>query len=157
MQISVPPIILVAVCLGAVAIGLGIVALIQSLVAARFQPAQKLSQVWTLAAALPSVVMVIMFYSLAIHVRLSLGQWPQSIGDVGFPSGLIMHERIAGNYVFGPLLVSLFIWPLAVFLCWWVSSWRRFIAYQTIHALSFLVGFGAICLAPSSFLNWWWD
>ncbi|PYX49616.1 MAG: hypothetical protein DMG76_36915, partial [Acidobacteria bacterium] len=49
-------------------------------------------------AALPGVVMLALFYSLAIHMHQSLGGWPTSIGERGFPLALVIHSAITVNF-----------------------------------------------------------
>ena len=50
-------------------------------------------------AVLPGLVALGLFYSLAIHMYESLGAWPVSIGEAGFPLSLIIHAAIATIYV----------------------------------------------------------
>jgi hypothetical protein len=42
-----------------------------------------------IVATAPAFVMLLLFYSLAIHMYLALGGWPESIGERGFPATLI--------------------------------------------------------------------
>ena len=48
-------------------------------------------------AALPGLVMLALFYSLALHMHQSLGGWPTSIGERGFPPALVVHSAITVN------------------------------------------------------------
>jgi hypothetical protein len=98
-----------------------------------------------------------LFYSLAFHMRLSLGAWPASIGEAGFPSPLATHAHIAELYLEAFVLLSIFIWPLAFLLCMGVRSWRRFACCTGLYAFSFAISFGGMLLAPPQFLNWWMD
>jgi hypothetical protein len=111
----------------------------------------------TWVAALPALAMLGLFYSLAVHMHQSLGGWPTSIGERGFPSSLVTHAGIATGYFSILLLVSLFAWPVALLLCAFVRRWRRGIFYLGVYALSCFVCFGAMLLAPPQFLYWWWD
>jgi|GEM_PF-1328891 len=97
------------------------------------------------------------FFSLAVHMRLSLGEWPQSIGNDGFSSALIIHQDIAGLF-FGALLLGMFfVWtPVALVSCF-SKRLRTSLKYQGIFAVASMSTFGLTFLAPSDFLNWWWD
>jgi len=135
--------------------GAGVLALIAIVVAFRMR-AQKHSYVATALAALPGFVMLGLYYSLAIHMRQSLGEWPSAIGEHGFPAALITHVSVARNYCFTLLLLSIFVWPAAFILCT-VDRLRGFLFYLGVYAFSFLVCVGTMALAPSQYLHWWWD
>src|SRR6266581_5662282 len=105
MQTSVSPILFVAMLAG-------ILALIAIVIAFRMRPARQ-SRVAVGAAVLPALLMLALFYSLAIHMRQSLGAWPASIGEHGFPARLITHGFIATNYFSVLLQASIFAWPVA--------------------------------------------
>ena len=111
----------------------------------------------TWVALLPALAMLGLFYSLAVHMHQSLGSWPTSIGERGFPSSLATHASMTTGYFSMLLLISLFAWPVALLLCAFVRRWRRGIFYLGVYALSCLVCFGAMLAAPSQFLYWWWD
>ncbi len=101
--------------------------------------------------------MLLLFYSLATHMYWSLGQWPETIGEEGFPLPLIIHAAIAWGSFAVLVLASIFVWPFAFLACLVIKSWRGGIPYMGIYVLSLLVCFGLMCLAPSKFLYWWWD
>jgi hypothetical protein len=149
MQTSTSPTLLLAMLAG-------VLALVAIALAFRLRPAKQ-SRIGVLAAVLPALLQLVLFYSLAIHMRLSLGTWPTSIGERGFPAALITHASIAGNYFSVFLLVSIFAWPASFLLCALVPRWRTCLFYLGLYALACLICFGAMFLAPSPFLNWWWD
>jgi hypothetical protein len=101
--------------------------------------------------------MLALFYSTAIHMHLSLGAWPSSIGERGFPAPLMTHAHVATSYFSVLLLVSIFAWPAAFVLCLRVPRWRIWLYYLGVYALACLICFGGLFLAPSQFLNWLWD
>ena len=149
MQTSVSPIVFFAALAG-------ILALVAIVVAFRMRPARQ-SRIAVAAAVVPALLMLAFFYSLAIHMHQSLGGWPASIGERGFPPRLITHGSIATNYFTILLLVSIFAWPVAFLLCALIRRWRVCVYYLGVYAFACLVCFGAMLLAPSQFLNWWWD
>lgn len=110
-----------------------------------------------LLAALPSILMIVLFYSLALNMRLTLGGWPASIGTAGFPPALETHASIAGGY-FGWMIVILFAgWPIGFLSCLLVRRWNAGLFYLGVTAISFAFGVGVMAVAPSVFLDWWWD
>src|SRR5687767_2084726 len=117
----------------------------------------KVSRTGIIVSALPSLVMLGMFYSLAIHMRVRLGAWPQSIGDRGFPPALSAHGNLASDYGTLLLLGSMVIVPLGILTCLLVARWRPFARYFGLFALLYVVCWGLMLLAPAPFLNWWWD
>ena len=149
MQTSLSPIALVAIFAGILALGAVVVAF-------RMRP-RKPSRAALALTALPALMMLGLFYSLAIHMHQSLGAWPSSIGERGFPAPLVTHAHIAAFYFSIVLLVSIFAWPAIFLLCLVVRRWRGCVYYLGVYAFSSLVCFGAMLLAPSQFLYWWWD
>src|SRR4051812_27169123 len=89
-------------------------------------------------AALPGVLMLALFYSLAFHMHQTLGGWPISIGERGFPSALVMHTAVTAN-VFIVLLLSLFIVPFPILACLLLKGCRRFAIYFAVYAGAALV------------------
>jgi hypothetical protein len=146
MQIITPFILIAAV----------ILSLASVVVAFRLRPAKQ-SRIALAVAVLPPLVMLALFYSLAIHLHHHLGAWPTSIGDRDFPQPLITHERIAESYFMILLLLSVSVWPIAYIICIVVRRWRVCLYYLGVYALAFLVCFGATLLAPSPFWDWWLD
>jgi hypothetical protein len=149
MQIGIPPILLTAMLAG-------ILALVAPMIAFRMRPARQ-SRIAVVAALLPPLLMLLLFYSLAIHMHKSLGTWPTSIGEQGFPALLITHDTIATNYFTVLTLISIFAWPVAFLLCAIVRRWRVCVYYLCLYGFACLACLVAMLLAPSPFLNWWWD
>src|SRR5712664_2633884 len=146
METSLSPIALVAIFAGILALGAVVVAF-------RMRPA-KPSRVALAVTALPALMMLGLFYSLAVHMHQSLGAWPSSIGERGFRAPLVTHAHIAAVYFSIVLLLSIFAWPAIFLLCLVVRRWRGCVYYVGVYAFSCLVSFGAMLLAPSQFLNW---
>src|SRR5438034_6739651 len=117
----------------------------------------KVSRTGILISALPSFLMVMLFYSLAIHMYYRLRGWPASIGNAGFPPSLVMHGEFTWKFFSFLFFVSAFILPAPLLLCLIVPRLRRFVVYFVFYALSYGVCWGLILLAPKPFLNWWAD
>jgi hypothetical protein len=108
-------------------------------------------------AALPPIAALCLFYSLALHMHQSLGDWPRVIGDRGFPVDLVMHADLA-LFTFGFVVAGcLFVCPVAALLCAAVPRLRSGLRYVGIYAMTCGVAFALMQLAPSPYLTWWWD
>lgn len=115
------------------------------------------SRVMTLVSVLPALLVLALFYSLAIHMHRSLGGWPDSIGMRGFPSGLVTHADVAVGSFGILLLACLTAWPVALLLSASIRPLRGAVFYLGAFAVSCLACFAAMALAPAPFLYWWWD
>jgi len=111
----------------------------------------------TVLAVLPPAVTLVLFFSLAAHMYRALGGWPSSLGDAGFPPSLAAHSYIAQR-CFGLLVVStLFVLPVVALVCGFAPPLHRWLRLVGIHGAACSICFGSMLLAPSSFLDWWWD
>ncbi len=110
-----------------------------------------------MVSVLPCVLMLGLFYSLAVHMYQSLGAWPRSIGEEGFPPLLLAHATITMICFMCLFWFCLFILPSAIVVCLLVPTWRRFIPYFALCGLGLVVCWGLMQLAPDPFLYWWWD
>lgn len=146
MKIITPLILIVA----------GVLVLVSIIVGFWFRPAKQ-SRIALAVAVLPALLMLVLFYSLAIHLHHHLGNWPSFIGDRDFPQSLVTHERVAESYFMILMLFSMVVWPLAYAVCAAIRRWRVCLYYLGVYAFSCLVCFGATWFAPSQFWNWWLD
>jgi hypothetical protein len=108
-------------------------------------------------SASPGLLAVGLFYSLAIHMHRSLGVWPSSIGEAGFPPALLVHATIATSYFWILMALSILTVPVAFLLCLCVSRWRHLAPYFALYALVFGVCIAVMQLAPEPYLYWWQD
>jgi hypothetical protein len=109
------------------------------------------------AAAFHPLLVVGLFYSLALHMHRRLGGWPERIGDAGFPDDLVAHANIAKG-AFGALLLgALLVLPMALVFCACVPAARSSLRYLGIYGFLSVGAIGATQLAPAPFLCWWWD
>ena len=140
------PMLILAGALGLVTIAAGL----------RLRPAGPVRPI-TALTVLPALAMLGLFYSLAVHMYRSLGGWPATIGDHGFPASLVTHASLTAGAFSALVLTGLVAWPLACLSCALVRRWRGAIFYLGVYAIACSICFGAMLLAPSPFLNWWWD
>ena len=106
---------------------------------------------------LPNVAMLILFFSLAAHMYWSLGGWPTSIGERGFPPPLIAHVYVTSYFFMALIWFGMFIWPTAMLFCAVIRECRSAVPYLLLYALLFLGCWGLMQLAPERFLYWWRD
>src|SRR5262245_52656495 len=91
-----------------------------------------------LLSALPNAVMLLLFYSLAVHMYWSLGAWPTSIGERGFPRPLIAHGYVTMWFFIALIWFGIFIWPMALLICSIARNYRSAVPYLVLYALCFL-------------------
>jgi len=118
---------------------------------------KQLSLKGALVAVLPSLVALALYYSLAVHMYLSLGRWPDSIGDEGFSAALSLHAKTQFWCTIVLVMTSVCLWPLAMVACAAIPKTRRLIPYLAIFAVALVACYGLMQLAPKPFLNWWLD
>ena len=106
---------------------------------------------------IPAIILAGSFYTLAIHMYLSLGGWPANIGNAGFSSALNLHVEIAQHCFWFPSLILFVTWPIAVVVFAVVRRWQAGVHYLGIVAIAWALGFGLTQLGPDGFLDWWWD
>ena len=110
-----------------------------------------------IVACLPYLLALVFFYSLAIHMHLALGGWPERNGTEGFPPALLMHADIQGAYISGLLFFTVFVAPVLLLVCLLVPPMRHLAVYLALQGLGLLVFIGQMYLAPSAYVYWWWD
>lgn len=102
-------------------------------------------------------VFLLLVSTFAVHMHSSLGGWPASLGDHGFPARLIVHGEVA-YFLFGALLLGLlFNLPAGLVVCSLVPRLRSALQPLALHAGASLVALLLLQLAPEPFLDWWWD
>ena len=107
-------------------------------------------------ATLPGLTMLVLFYSLAIHMRERLGAWPESIGEHGFSSALVIHCAIAVSFYIA-LFLTVPVLPIPILACLMVDGWRRFAIYFVTYGGSLFLCLLLMQFAPEKFLVWWRD
>ncbi len=108
-------------------------------------------------ASLPSLGMLGLFYSLAVHMHDSLGGWPASIGEHGFSGPLRVHAVLAVTITSGLYLGTIVGGPVLLVMFLVRPVWRSRVRYIILH-VTFLIGAWLLMqLAPPEFLYWWRD
>lgn len=125
------------------------------LVAARAE-GEPLWKVILVTAFMP-VASVGLYYSLAVHMFWSLGGWPKSIGQHGFPRALSAHADLAGGTFAVSVFCAVFFLPVAFLVCAVVPRLQPGLRYLGIYALACVAAIGAMAAAPEPFLDWWLD
>lgn len=117
----------------------------------------KVSRIAILVSTLPGILLLCLFYSLALHMHRSLGGWPTSIGERGFPAPLLAHASLTLNFHIAMIWFGMFVLPLAMLGGFLLPNWRRFVPYMALYLLVFCACMGLMQLAPEPFLDWWRD
>lgn len=114
------------------------------------------SRWWFGCAALPGLLVLAAFYSLAIHMHTRLGGWPDFYGTDRLPGGLLPHVQFAyWMFTAGLLLALCMPAVLAVFAL--APRLRSGMIYPASCGLACWLGLLLTALAPTGFLQWWWD
>jgi hypothetical protein len=116
----------------------------------------KYSRKGMVASVLPGILLLLLFYSIAIHMRLSLGTWAASIGEDGFSRLLSWHAALTVDY-FSLFFLSFLASPVVIVPCLMKEKWRGAVPYFALFALSFLLSWALMQFAPGQFLSWWRD
>lgn len=106
--------------------------------------------------ALPGLLEVAAFYSLAIHMHSRLGGWPDFIGTEQLPSELATHAEISG-WVFAIVLVVALGMPLVMALYAMVPRLRSHMIDPAFCGAACWSCLFLTALAPAGFQQWWWD
>ncbi len=117
----------------------------------------RLSRPFVGAAVSPSLIMMALIASLAVHMYFSLGGRPQRIGNEGFSSGLLFHSSTTIYFFVFLLYVTMFVWPMAVFVCALVTGWRRALPYLALYHVAHCCIWAMLYIMPKGFKYWWWD
>jgi len=117
----------------------------------------RVSRSGIVASSLPGVIMLCLFYSLALHMYLRLGAWPTSIGERGFPAPLVAHANIDMCFFIANIWFIMVVLPMAILVALLRPKWRRSVPYLALYALVFCACWGLMQLAPAPFLYWWRD
>jgi hypothetical protein len=116
----------------------------------------KLCRAGITAAALPGAILLLLFYTLALHMYWQLGGWPRAIGMNGFPPSLLVHCALTQIY-FAILFYSLaFGLPGLFFVSLMTRTWRA-LMYMAVLVVFCVATYGLMQLAPAGFLRWWLD
>lgn len=86
--------------------------------------------------------MMTMIASLAVHMYFSLGGWPLTIGEEGFSSALLFNVNTTHYFFIFLLYVTMFVWPVAVFVCALVLRWRGALPYLALYHVAHCCNLG---------------
>jgi hypothetical protein len=116
----------------------------------------KLSRAGFAAAALPGAVLLLLFYTLALHMYWQLGGWPRAIGMNGFPVSLQVHCALSQIYFVALFYTLIFLLPGFAFIFLMTRIWRG-LMYLALLVVFCVATYGLMQLAPAGFLRWWLD
>ena len=120
-------------------------------------PNARRSRLMLLVGLLPGLVVLISYYSLALHARLVLGEWPNQANDLVLPSALHLHIDASHWTVAMTILAVLILFPILVVIGLSMRRCRFLVAPIGLGALAVAFAIASTILAPDSFQDWWWD
>ena len=113
---------------------------------------------WTfIIAVMPWSLALGLFWSLAIHLYLSLGGWPEMRETKGFSSVLLLHANIHYNYLMFLSLLTLFVCPVMFLLCLFIKRLKKLIIYPSMQILGGLLFLLQMLFAPDGYTDWLWS
>ena len=107
-------------------------------------------------AVMPWSLALGLFWSLAIHLYLSHGGWPEMRGTRSFSSALVLHANIQYNYLMLLSLLTLFVCPVMFLLCLFIKRLKKLIIYPSLQILGGILFFFQMLLAPDGYTAWLW-
>ena len=108
-------------------------------------------------AVMPWSLALGLFWSLAIHLYLSHGGWPEMRGTSGFSSALVLHANIQYNYLMLLSLLTLFVCPVMFLLCLFIERLKKMIIYPSMQILGGLLFLLQMLFAPNGYTDWVWS
>ena len=105
----------------------------------------------------PGLLMLVAFYSLAIHMNSQLGGWPEFNGERGLPQQVITHADVAQWLFTIIILLAAFGMPLVIGAFSLAPKLRTKLVYPAFCGAACWLCLFLTALAPSGFLLWWWD
>lgn len=111
---------------------------------------------WLALSAVPGLLVLAAFYSLAIHMHWRLGGWPDFIGTNQLPRELAVHA-VASYWVFSGVLLLALGMPLVLALYALVPRLRTRMVHPAFCGVTCWLSLFLTALAPAGFQQWWWD
>ncbi len=114
------------------------------------------SRRWFVVTTLPGLLPLMSFYSLAVHMYIRLGGWPDFYGTHKLPSDLVTHYKISeGLFTIG-VLIAIGM-PVLLALYALVPRLRSGMIYPAFCGAACWLSLFLTALAPEGFQRWWWD
>jgi hypothetical protein len=108
---------------------------------------------------LAPIVLLVIFATLAIHVRLGLGYWPRPAGGDGYETGLFhFHTSAFMLWFLFAFVAAPPIWVASVIVGWREPRMLKIFAFQVAV---FLAGWALVYTVaawnPAGFAEWFFD
>jgi len=123
----------------------------------RFRGNKNISVYAVFAALAPSIICLVLFWSLALHMYLELGDWPLGIGYGELDGSLLFHAKVTFGYFWQVIVPGILAFTVFCALSAIFSRWRGCLIYLGLCAAGISIVNLMMFLAPSGFQNWWWD
>ncbi len=111
---------------------------------------------WILAAS--PAILVALFLTLGVHVRLGLGHWPMPMWENYDTAAYNVHELLFTGWLLFALFGAAPIWLGCVLLGWRTPGMRRVFAGQLLALVSgCALVVATVALDPTRFVEWFMD
>ena len=97
-----------------------------------------------------------LYWSLAIHLRLSFGGWPEMYGTTA-PPALLLHANIQYNYLMFLSLLTLFVCPVMFLLCLLIKRLKKLVIYPSMQILGGILFILQMLFTPNGYTDWLWS
>ncbi len=106
-------------------------------------------------AVMPWSLALGLYWSLAIHLHLSFGGWPEMY-ETTAPPALLLHAKIQYNYLMFLSLLTLFVCPVMFLLCLLIKRLKKLVIYPSLQILGGILFIFQMLLAPDGYTDWLW-
>ena len=106
--------------------------------------------------SMPGTLTLISFYLAAAKMYLDLNGWPDNIGYSQVPESTLPYITVA-TWAFSITGMSIACAPIALAIFLIAPRLRQHLIYPSLFVIISFLALLLTLLAPSGFLNWWWD
>lgn len=115
---------------------------------------KNMSWLAVITAILPNLILMVLMVSLAAHMRMALGRWPESIGMANFPTGLVVHADVAIGWFIITLFGTMFVLPPVAIVGYILVPFRRILPWLAVYYIGHIFMWAVLVAMPEGFLYW---
>lgn len=108
----------------------------------------------TWICALSSTVLLLTFLSLAVHVRLGLGHWPQSMVEDYHSAAFRVHEWVLEVVAHFAIFLAIPTWPFLLLFKRFRAGVRTHIVQSVVFSVGWILIILIIKFDPTPFSHW---
>jgi len=111
----------------------------------------------TWICALSSLALLVAILTLAVHVRLGLGHWPEPMVEDYQTAAFKIHEWVTVALAHFALFMAIPLWPLLLLFKKFRAGVRTHMVQSIIYSVGWLLIYLVIRFDPTSFSKWLLD